>query len=60
MATGDNRCKFFIKSNLLVLLTLVGVIVGFVAGLGLKELHPSKDAVMWIGKFWWLKYLVAN
>lgn len=49
MATGDNRCKFFIKSNLLVLLTLVGVIVGFVAGLGLKELHPSKDAVMWIG-----------
>ena len=52
MATDGNRCKFFIKSNLLVLLTLVGVIVGFVAGLGFRELHPSKDAVMWIGEFW--------
>lgn len=59
MAMDDNRCKLFIKSNLLVLLTLVGVIVGFVAGLGLRELNPSKDAVMWIGKFWQLKYLVT-
>ncbi|XP_052066150.1 excitatory amino acid transporter 1-like isoform X1 [Mytilus californianus] len=49
MASSDKSCLYFIKTNLLVILTLIGVIVGFAIGISVRELHPSADALMWIG-----------
>ncbi|KAL4225725.1 hypothetical protein ACF0H5_016414 [Mactra antiquata] len=39
----------FVKRNLLVILTIVGVIFGLALGFGVREARPSTDAVMWIG-----------
>ena len=39
-----------VKRNLLLLLTVVGVIVGFGIGFGVKPAKPSDTALMWIGK----------
>ncbi|XP_041359636.1 neutral amino acid transporter A-like [Gigantopelta aegis] len=30
-------------------LILVGIVVGFGVGFGVRQLNPSKDAIMWIG-----------
>lgn len=38
-----------IKRNLLLILTILGVIIGLAVGLGVREAKPSADAVMWIG-----------
>lgn len=54
--TIDSKCglilykiKKWMLDNLLLVLTLVGVILGFVVGFGFREAHPSEDALMWIG-----------
>ncbi|XP_076114769.1 excitatory amino acid transporter 1-like isoform X1 [Mytilus galloprovincialis] len=49
MASSDKSCLYFIKTNLLVILTLIGVVIGFAIGISVRELHPSADALMWIG-----------
>ncbi|KAK3104137.1 hypothetical protein FSP39_024686 [Pinctada imbricata] len=43
------KCLKLIKDNLLVLLTMVGVGLGFALGFGVRSLDPSKDAIMWLG-----------
>ncbi|KAJ8309688.1 hypothetical protein KUTeg_011553 [Tegillarca granosa] len=35
--------------NLLLILTLCGILVGFCIGFGIRELHPTEDALTWIG-----------
>ncbi|KAK7090285.1 hypothetical protein V1264_010100 [Littorina saxatilis] len=42
-------CKTLAKENAVLLLTLLGVVLGFAIGFGVRELHPSDDAIMWIG-----------
>ena len=37
------------NENLLLVLTLVGVLLGFAVGFGFREANPSEDALMWIG-----------
>lgn len=39
-----------LRREALLLLTLLGVCVGFVIGFGLREVDPSDDALMWIGE----------
>jgi len=39
-----------IRRNLLVLLTVVGVIVGLIVGFSVHEVHPSDDTIMWLGR----------
>ncbi|XP_064596701.1 excitatory amino acid transporter 2-like [Liolophura sinensis] len=43
------NCKSFIRSNALLLLTLLGVAVGFAFGFALRPTNPSSDAKVWIG-----------
>lgn len=54
MAKNDESLKdaflTAVKNNLLVILTIVGVIFGLALGLGIREANPSSDATMWIGK----------
>ena len=38
------------RKNLLVLLTVVGVVVGLAVGFGIRETIPSQDAILWIGE----------
>lgn len=52
----DSKCglilyktKKWMMDNLLLVLTLVGVILGFAVGFGFKAADPSPDALMWIG-----------
>lgn len=56
--TIDSKCgrilykiKKWMLDNLLLVLTLVGVIFGFAVGFGFREMHPSEDALMWIGMY---------
>jgi hypothetical protein len=44
------KCLALVKSNLLVILTMAGVGLGFGAGFVAQEFNPSSDALMWIGK----------
>ncbi|KAK7484828.1 hypothetical protein BaRGS_00023871 [Batillaria attramentaria] len=48
---SDSRggCNKYLKENAVLLLTLIGVVLGFAIGFGIRELKPSKDALMWIG-----------
>ncbi|GFO22671.1 amino acid transporter [Plakobranchus ocellatus] len=43
------RVKTFLKENSLILLTLVGIAVGFALGFGLQNLDASPDLLQWIG-----------
>ncbi|XP_078334175.1 excitatory amino acid transporter 1-like [Crassostrea virginica] len=43
------ECRSVLKSNLLVILTMVGVGLGFGVGFLAREFNPSPDALMWIG-----------
>ncbi|XP_064596700.1 excitatory amino acid transporter 2-like [Liolophura sinensis] len=43
------KCKSFLRSNALLLLTLLGVAVGFALGFALRPTNPSSDARVWIG-----------
>ncbi|XP_070535782.1 excitatory amino acid transporter 1-like [Ptychodera flava] len=45
----SGRClKAWLKSNVLLLLTLLGVVIGFVIAILVKPLDPSYNAIMWI------------
>ena len=49
----DGMCstiKTTLKGNVLMILTLVGVALGFAIGFGIRPLNPSTDALLWIGK----------
>jgi hypothetical protein len=50
MTEAKMNCLALVKSNLLVILTMVGVGFGFGAGFVAREFHPSSDALMWIGR----------
>ena len=39
-----------LRSNLLLLLTLIGVILGVGLGFAARTFEPSDDALMWLGK----------
>ena len=43
------KLRIFLAANLLLILTCAGIVLGFVLGLAVRELQPSKDALMWIG-----------
>ncbi|KAK7090118.1 excitatory amino acid transporter 1-like [Littorina saxatilis] len=43
------KLKLFLVANGMLILTCAGIILGFAIGFGVRELHPSKDALMWIG-----------
>ena len=42
--------KTTLRRNMLMMLTLVGVVIGFTIGFGIRPLNPSRDALLWIGK----------
>lgn len=46
----STMCLKTIKRNLLVILTIVGVVVGLIVGFSVREANPSADAIMWIGR----------
>lgn len=48
--TLGQRIWGHVKHNSLLILTLVGVIVGFGIGFGVRTSNPSDTALMWIGK----------
>ncbi|ESP04778.1 hypothetical protein LOTGIDRAFT_156002 [Lottia gigantea] len=48
MEVKQSRFKIFFKDNALMLLNVLGIIIGLALGFGLREVHPSKDALMWI------------
>ena len=55
-SSPGSKCRRFItgtkrwmNENLLLVLTLVGVLLGFAVGFGFREANPSEDALMWIG-----------
>jgi hypothetical protein len=39
-----------LKDNLLLILTIVGIILGFIIGFAIRQLEPSEDAIMWLGE----------
>ena len=45
------RCRIgkTLTDNLLFVLTIAGILVGFAVGFGVRELQPSEDVIMWIG-----------
>lgn len=45
------KCLDVVRTNLLVILTMVGVAFGFVVGFVAREYNPSASALMWIGKY---------
>lgn len=49
------KVKLFLRGNLMLFLTMTGIIVGFALGFGIRELHPSKNALMWIGTQYLIK-----
>ena len=44
-------CKSLMKENIVLFLTLAGVVLGFAIGFGVRELNPTADALMWIGQW---------
>ncbi|XP_064635549.1 excitatory amino acid transporter-like [Lineus longissimus] len=38
-----------LKDNLLLILTIVGIVLGFIIGFAIRPLEPSEDALMWLG-----------
>lgn len=51
------KCLDVVRTNLLVILTMVGVAFGFVVGFVAREYNPSASALMWIGKYIYIKAL---
>ena len=39
-----------LKQDWVLILTVVGIIVGFIVGLAIRPANPSDDVLMWIGK----------
>lgn len=46
-----NKVVKFVKTNLMLILTFAGIILGFSSGFAIREIHPSKEALMWIGRY---------
>ena len=40
----------FLRENALILLTLLGIAIGFAVGVGLQSVKPSSDVLQWIGE----------
>ena len=38
-----------LKQDWVLILTVVGIIVGFIVGLAIRPANPSDDVLMWIG-----------
>lgn len=51
MSGAKMKCLDVVRTNLLVILTMVGVAFGFVVGFVAREYNPSASALMWIGKY---------
>ncbi|XP_062568574.1 excitatory amino acid transporter 1-like [Saccostrea cucullata] len=49
MAETKMKCISIVKTNLLLILTMIGVGLGFGAGFVAREFNPSADGLMWIG-----------
>lgn len=43
-------CLQVFRNNLLVILTVLGVIFGFIIGFGVRAASPSEDALIWTGE----------
>ncbi|KAK7477592.1 hypothetical protein BaRGS_00031140 [Batillaria attramentaria] len=43
------KLKVFLRDSAMFFLTIAGIVIGFALGFGVRELNPSKDALMWIG-----------
>ncbi|KAL3846710.1 hypothetical protein ACJMK2_017677 [Sinanodonta woodiana] len=43
------KCFGHVQNNLLLILTMSGVVLGFALGFGIREAKPSSDQLMWIG-----------
>ncbi|XP_041347973.1 excitatory amino acid transporter 1-like [Gigantopelta aegis] len=43
------KVKGYLRKDALMYLILVGIVVGFGVGFGVRQLNPSKDAIMWMG-----------
>lgn len=43
------RIKTVIMNNLLLVLTLLGVVLGYFIGFGTRKTNPTKNALMWLG-----------
>lgn len=44
-----NKVVKFVKTNLMLILTFAGIILGFSSGFVIREIHPSTEALTWIG-----------
>ncbi len=49
--TIHSRIYDKIWKDLVLFLTFVGIIIGFVVGISIRETDPSDDVIMWLGKF---------
>lgn len=45
----SERLKRIVKANMLVILTVAGVIIGVIIGLAVREAHPTKTQTIYIG-----------
>ncbi|KAK3580085.1 hypothetical protein CHS0354_001219 [Potamilus streckersoni] len=43
------KCFGHVRKNLLLVLTMCGVVLGFALGFGIRETKPTTDQLMWIG-----------
>lgn len=49
---GKSTCGLILntlKSDWVLILTVVGIVVGFTVGLAIRPAEPSDDVLMWIG-----------
>ena len=44
-------CLRKLKPHVFFLLTIAGVVVGFVVGFSVRPAHPTEDGIMWIGLY---------
>ncbi|CAH1787037.1 unnamed protein product [Owenia fusiformis] len=47
--TTSEKIRYHLKNNMLLVLTMLSIVIGFAAGFGIRWLNPTKDAIMWIG-----------
>ena len=45
------RILRLLRKRLLAILTILGILLGFAIGFGVRNLKLSDNAIMWIGKF---------
>ena len=44
------RIQNALKKDIVLLMNIIGIILGFIIGLSIRILKPSQDALMWVGK----------